>query len=149
MEEQKTKWLIWSFEHDAWWCSGGKGYTNFFSLAGRFSYSDAVKIVDSANKYCRTKPVEAMLPDFKKHKDLLVGDWVLVESAFRIGDNYYDARAQITEIVHKDMHSSGQKVFYPPQNTFVRLRFDVDSLVGEEKIFRRIDLWDASELIPL
>lgn len=28
-------WLIWSYEHDAWWKPGGFGYTSTLAEAGR------------------------------------------------------------------------------------------------------------------
>lgn len=40
---------IWSFEHDAWWKSGGMGYTQHVQEAGIYLRDDAVKIVRQAN----------------------------------------------------------------------------------------------------
>lgn len=41
--------LVWSFEHDAWWGPGKHGYTTNIHQAGRYSLKDAVEICASAN----------------------------------------------------------------------------------------------------
>jgi len=56
-----TKWIIWSFEHKAWWMPLSRGYTEKVENAGKYSYEEAVKIVTSANAYGRIN--EAMLPE--------------------------------------------------------------------------------------
>jgi hypothetical protein len=42
-------YVIWSFEHDAWWRPGGWGYTNHLAEAGRYTADDATRIVRKAN----------------------------------------------------------------------------------------------------
>ncbi len=48
----RTSWLIWSNEHGRWWAASEQGYTNQRSAAGRYSFADAVRIVEKANQYC-------------------------------------------------------------------------------------------------
>jgi hypothetical protein len=50
--------VIWSFEHGAWWMSGGQGYTPYLTRAGRYSRAEAEAIVANANRY-RPTPYEA------------------------------------------------------------------------------------------
>jgi hypothetical protein len=47
--------VIWSFEHDAWWGPGRMGYTRELAQAGRYSEAEATAIVADANRY---RPVE-------------------------------------------------------------------------------------------
>lgn len=35
--------LIWSGEHQAWWRDGGEGYTDNYTLAGRFTRAEALE----------------------------------------------------------------------------------------------------------
>lgn len=42
------RFLIWSFEHDAWWAPNRCGYTTDISKAGRYSKEDAGDIVTSS-----------------------------------------------------------------------------------------------------
>jgi hypothetical protein len=44
-------YVIWSFEHDAWWGPGRMGYTADLMHAGRYSKSEADAIVVQANRY--------------------------------------------------------------------------------------------------
>jgi len=39
------KYLIWSYEHNAWWASNRYGYAPEFEDAGRYSAEEAGKIV--------------------------------------------------------------------------------------------------------
>lgn len=39
------KYLIWSFEHDAWWAPDRRGYTEDIEKAGRYSKDEAGEIV--------------------------------------------------------------------------------------------------------
>lgn len=55
------KWLIWSIEHNAWWASNSRGYTEIRENAGVYSYEDALKIVESANINENDIPNEAMI----------------------------------------------------------------------------------------
>lgn len=55
-------WLVWSIEHNAWWGPGGRGYFKLRQDAGRYEFSEAVKIVSDANLYRFGKaPNEAMV----------------------------------------------------------------------------------------
>lgn len=52
----KTYYVIWSEEHGAWWLPAKMGYTRSLIQAGRYSESEAGKIVENANKYLEQKP---------------------------------------------------------------------------------------------
>lgn len=45
----ENKFLIWSNEHNSWWCPNSLGYTDFVDLAGRYSFDEALKICNGAN----------------------------------------------------------------------------------------------------
>lgn len=45
----ENEYLIWSFEHDAWWKPRENGYTTDRRAAGAYSYKDALTIVLGAN----------------------------------------------------------------------------------------------------
>jgi hypothetical protein len=45
------EWLIWSYEHDAWWLPLRTGYTKQAAKAGRYDIDEAAQIVADANKY--------------------------------------------------------------------------------------------------
>lgn len=66
MANTDQKWLIWSFEHDAWWGKNHRGYVTNIKKAGRYDYVEALEIVEGANRYCKKDPKEAILPDFIK-----------------------------------------------------------------------------------
>lgn len=53
------EWLIWSFEHNAWWAPNELGYTRDVNLAGRYSLVRAKEIVNNANFVALN---EAMVP---------------------------------------------------------------------------------------
>ena len=43
LREIMTKdWLVWSYEHRAWWKPGDMGYTTDIKQAGRFTQAEAV-----------------------------------------------------------------------------------------------------------
>lgn len=42
-------YVIWSFEHNAWWKSGHRGYSESYAEAGSYSYQEALKICHGAN----------------------------------------------------------------------------------------------------
>jgi hypothetical protein len=42
-------YVIWSFEHDAWWGPARWGYTPDLANAGRYSQHEAAEIVEHAN----------------------------------------------------------------------------------------------------
>jgi hypothetical protein len=44
-----TTFLIWSFEHDAWWGPGERGYPTDIRKAGHYSLERAVEICTKAN----------------------------------------------------------------------------------------------------
>ena len=54
--------IIWSIEHNSWWCPMYNGYCEERKNAGTYSYEDAKKIVDSANIGEKDIPNEAMIP---------------------------------------------------------------------------------------
>ena len=39
------KYVIWSFEHQAWWAPEERGYVTDLALAGRYTAEDAGRIV--------------------------------------------------------------------------------------------------------
>jgi len=57
----KNLWLIWSIEHNAWWCSNHNGYTKERSKAGAYTFKEALKIVAGANIGLHDTPNEAMI----------------------------------------------------------------------------------------
>jgi len=63
IEEDKggDKWIIWSMEHKGYWEAGRRGYTPYKSLAGIYTYEEALEIVEDANKYLDGNPNEAMI----------------------------------------------------------------------------------------
>lgn len=46
-------WLIWSHEHKAWWRADGWGYVRRSNRAGRFTYDEAFKMCQQANRYSK------------------------------------------------------------------------------------------------
>lgn len=67
MTKKFDKWLIWSNEHNAWWAPNHRGYVLDAKDAGRYTYEQAVKIVEDANIALKNEwsqcPTEAMVPD--------------------------------------------------------------------------------------
>ncbi len=61
-------WLIWSIEHNAWWGPDWKGYVVKRKEAGRYSYDEALEIVESANIGLRATPNEAMIKLLEEEK---------------------------------------------------------------------------------
>lgn len=57
----KDKWIIWSIEHTGYWGANRRGYTPYKSLAGIYTYEEALEIVEGANKYLDSYPNEAMI----------------------------------------------------------------------------------------
>jgi hypothetical protein len=43
------RYVIWSFEHDAWWAPGRRGYTRELEEAGHYAGTEAADIVAEAN----------------------------------------------------------------------------------------------------
>lgn len=56
-------WLVWSYEHEAWWRPGRLGYTQSIVLAGHYTRDEAEKIEQDANRYAET-PHEQAIPLF-------------------------------------------------------------------------------------
>lgn len=56
-------WLIWSIEHGAWWAPAHGGYVRNIEDAGQYSFVEALRIVEGANKYLGpdVPPNEAMI----------------------------------------------------------------------------------------
>lgn len=63
-------WLVYSFEHDAWWGANHLGYTEDITEAGRYSLEEAKDICLKANRYLdrlgnrSNLPNELMVPDY-------------------------------------------------------------------------------------
>jgi hypothetical protein len=53
-------WVVWSFEHDAWWKPGGWGYTPALDEAGHFTELEALRIEHHANFPLRVIHEQAM-----------------------------------------------------------------------------------------
>ena len=56
--------LIWSFEHEAWWKPAAHGYTKEKALAGRFTLEKALEYCQDANKASGDTPDEAIVPEY-------------------------------------------------------------------------------------
>src|SRR4051794_17114766 len=65
---------IWSFEHDAWWRSGSRGYTCNEAEAGLYDRKEAEQIVASANSGGRLHEeiVEIETPPLKEQFAALI-----------------------------------------------------------------------------
>jgi len=55
------EYVIWSFEHRAWWRPWRWGYTDYLVEAGRYSKEEAARIVVKANRFAATPHEQAML----------------------------------------------------------------------------------------
>jgi hypothetical protein len=53
-------WVVWSFEHEAWWGPGRFGYVTELALAGRYSKAEALDIETKANRHRPTRHEQAM-----------------------------------------------------------------------------------------
>ena len=63
----EKRYLIWSFEHDAWWAPRSNGYVRDFEEAGIYGEAQALQIVRDANRFSQNrdlvrKPNEALVP---------------------------------------------------------------------------------------
>jgi len=58
------KFIIWSKEHNGYWKSDAKGYTNVIDNAGRYDIDEAVQICVDANAYGSI--CEMMFPEVHK-----------------------------------------------------------------------------------
>jgi hypothetical protein len=45
----QPRYVIWSFEHQAWWAPDRRGYTEMLDQAGRYDDAEAQQIVRHAN----------------------------------------------------------------------------------------------------
>jgi hypothetical protein len=61
-----VNWLIWSSDHGGWSKPNRHGYTNRLADAGRYSFDEALEIVQDANSgtFARNFPSETMCPDW-------------------------------------------------------------------------------------
>jgi hypothetical protein len=61
-----VNWLIWSSDHGGWSKPNRHGYTNRLADAGRYSFDEALEIVQDANAgtFARNFPSETMCPDW-------------------------------------------------------------------------------------
>lgn len=57
--EGKT-WVVWSYEHDAWWAADSCGYVISILLAGRYSEDEAKRIEEGANRHCKEPREQAL-----------------------------------------------------------------------------------------
>jgi len=59
-------WLIWSSDHGGWSKPNRHGYTNRLADAGRYSFEEALEIIQDANAgmSARNFPSETMCPDW-------------------------------------------------------------------------------------
>lgn len=48
-EDLRGKWIIWSKEHQAWWCHNGRGYAKSVKAAGLYTLTQARAICKEAN----------------------------------------------------------------------------------------------------
>jgi hypothetical protein len=55
-------WVVWSFEHSAWWGPGRFGYVSDLALAGRYSKAEALDIERKANQYLKVGRHEHAMP---------------------------------------------------------------------------------------
>lgn len=53
-------WVVWSFEHDAWWGPARWGYVRELAQAGRYSEAEAREIEARANRYVATPHEKAL-----------------------------------------------------------------------------------------
>jgi hypothetical protein len=55
-----AKYLIWSNEHNGWWCPNHCGYTSNIERAGRYDRKEAITICNSANYGWNTDRLTAL-----------------------------------------------------------------------------------------
>ncbi len=62
--------VIWSGDHGGWSKPNRHGYTNRLADAGRYSFDEALEIVQDANSgtFARNFPSETMGPDWTEEK---------------------------------------------------------------------------------
>jgi len=53
-------WVIWSYEHDAWWAPSECGYTRELIVAGVYTEARAKEIEAKANEHCQAVQEKAM-----------------------------------------------------------------------------------------
>lgn len=57
----ETMWLIWSNEHNGWWAPARQGYNRERKRAGRYTFKEALEIVENANAGADDCPNECMV----------------------------------------------------------------------------------------
>jgi len=62
MAESEQPWVIWSFEHNAWWGPDRCGYVSDLADAGRYSHAEVDEIVGAANRFGKGVINEQGLP---------------------------------------------------------------------------------------
>lgn len=75
-KETVKEWLIWSIEHNAWWCENQKGYTEDIENAGKYSYETAIQIVKGANYFEGQRYNENTKGAVKPNEAMILADWV-------------------------------------------------------------------------
>lgn len=61
VRKETREWLIWSNEHNGWWATNKCGYVKERKHAGRYTYKEALEIVESANIGLKDIPNETMV----------------------------------------------------------------------------------------
>lgn len=61
VRKETKEYIIWSEEHRAWWGENRCGYVTKRSEAGRYTFKEALEIVEGANIGLRDIPNEAMI----------------------------------------------------------------------------------------
>src|SRR5216110_1061946 len=66
IQTRKMDWLIWSSDYGGWSKPNRHGYTNRLADAGRYSFDEALEIIQDANAgmSARNFPSETMCPDW-------------------------------------------------------------------------------------
>lgn len=66
----ERNWVVWSFEHDAWWAANGCGYVQALLLAGLYTEAEAKEIERGANHPLRIneegRPLAAVLREYRQ-----------------------------------------------------------------------------------
>lgn len=63
------EYIIWSIEHNAWWGKNRKGYEKGRRNAGRYSFAEALEIMNSANIGLHDVPNEAIIKIAESEKE--------------------------------------------------------------------------------
>ncbi len=68
LRQPPTEFLVWSYEHNAWWNPGWCGYTGDYREAGTYSLAQAEMIVDRSFGMEVMLPKDAVFAAMKKEK---------------------------------------------------------------------------------